>query len=60
MNPKEALDIAKAATSDAQPATDAADPRGLKSGDEVTVPQTIMAATLSPARSYSSNRHDRD
>jgi glutathione S-transferase len=37
MDSKEALAIAKAATSDAQPATDPFDPRGLKAGDRVTV-----------------------
>ena len=37
MDSKDALAVAKAATSDAKPASDAADPRGLKSGDKVTV-----------------------
>jgi glutathione S-transferase len=37
MDSKEALAIAKAATSDAKAETDPADPRGLKSGDRVSV-----------------------
>jgi glutathione S-transferase len=37
MEPKEALAIAKAATSDAKPAMDSFDPRGLKPGDKVNV-----------------------
>lgn len=37
MDAKEALAIAKAATSDAKPASDPHDPRGLKAGDAVTV-----------------------
>jgi glutathione S-transferase len=37
MDSKEALAIAKAATSEAQASTDPFDPRGLKSGDKVTV-----------------------
>jgi glutathione S-transferase len=37
MEPKDALAVARAATSDATPATDEADPRGLKSGDKVTI-----------------------
>jgi glutathione S-transferase len=37
MEPKEALAIAKAATSSAKPATDDFDPRGLKLGDKVKV-----------------------
>jgi glutathione S-transferase len=37
MDSKEALAIARAATSDAKPASDAGDPRGLKAGDRVTV-----------------------
>jgi glutathione S-transferase len=34
---QEALAIAEAAQSDARPTTDAFDPRGLKTGDKVTV-----------------------
>ena len=37
MTPAEALAVAKAATSDAEPGTDANDPRGRKPGDAVTV-----------------------
>jgi glutathione S-transferase len=37
MDSKEALAAAKASTSDAKAATDPSDPRGLKSGDGVTV-----------------------
>ena len=58
MDSKEALAIAKAATSDAQPATDDADPRGLKSGDKVTVAADDYGRDPITGEIVFSNRHE--
>ncbi len=58
MDSKEALAIARAATSDAQPATDAADPRGLKSGDKVTVSADDYGRDPVAGEIVFSNRHE--
>ena len=58
MDPKDALAIAKAATSDAVAATDAADPRGLKSGDKVTVSADDYGRDPIAGEIVFSNRHE--
>ena len=58
MDSKEALAIAKAAISDAQPATDDADPRGFKSGDKVTVSADDYGRDAIAGEIVFSNRHE--
>jgi len=58
MDPKEALAIAKAATSDAVAATDASDPRGFKSGDKVTVSADDYGRDPIAGEIVFSNRHE--
>jgi len=58
MEPKDALAIAKAATSDAKPETDAADPRGFKSGDKVTVSADDYGRDAIAGEIMFSNRHE--
>src|SRR6185437_12059088 len=58
MDPKEALAIAKAATSDAKPETDAADPRGFKTGDKVTVSADDYGRDPIAGEIVFSNRHE--
>jgi glutathione S-transferase len=58
MDPKEALAIAKGATSDAQPTTDTADPRGFKPGDKVTVSADDYGRDLIASEIVFSNRHE--
>jgi glutathione S-transferase len=58
MDSKDALAIAKAATSDARPATDAGDPRGLKSGDRVTVSADDYGRDPVAGEIVFSNRHE--
>jgi len=58
MDPKEALAIAKAATSDAKPETDAADPRGFKSGDKVAVSADDYGRDPIAGEIVFSNRHE--
>jgi glutathione S-transferase len=58
MEPKDALAIAKAATSDTQPAADESDPRGLKSGDKVTVSADDYGRDPIAGEIVFSNRHE--
>jgi len=58
MEPKEALAVAKAATSDAKPETDSADPRGFKSGDKVTVSADDYGRDPIAGEIVFSNRHE--
>jgi glutathione S-transferase len=58
MDSKEALAIAKAAISDAKTATDENDPRGLKSGDRVTVSADDYGRDPVAGEIVFSNRHE--
>jgi glutathione S-transferase len=58
MESKEALAVAKAATSDAKAATDPSDPRGLKSGDKVTVAADDYGRDAVAGEIVFSNRHE--
>jgi len=58
MDSKEALAIAKAATSDTQTATDESDPRGLKSGDRVTISADDYGRDPVAGEIVFSNRHE--
>jgi glutathione S-transferase len=58
MDPKEALAIAKAATSDAGRANDSSDPRGLKPGDHVNVAADDYGRDPIAGRIVFSNAHE--
>jgi glutathione S-transferase len=58
MDSKDALAVAKAATSNATPATDESDPRGLKSGDQATVSADDYGRDPVAGQIVFSNRHE--